>query len=64
MLTTFLLTLSIFALVIGGMALGTIVQNKPLKGSCGGLNAIGIEGDCGGACGRDLKECKYRKQDQ
>ena len=28
---------AIFLLAIGGMAIGTMLQNKSLKGSCGGL---------------------------
>lgn len=30
----------IFVLAVGGMAIGTILQNKSLKGSCGGLAAM------------------------
>lgn len=35
----------LFILAIGGMAIGTIIQNKSLKGSCGGLASMpGSEG--------------------
>ncbi|MFO7566657.1 MAG: hypothetical protein R6X02_28700 [Enhygromyxa sp.] len=33
----FLLTLGIFAALMGGMAVGVIFSNKPLRGSCGGV---------------------------
>ena len=38
---TFVATLVIFAAVLSAMALGVIVQGRPLKGSCGGVG-----GDC------------------
>jgi hypothetical protein len=33
----FLLTLGIIAALMGGMAVGVIFSNKPLRGSCGGV---------------------------
>ena len=35
-MATFFATLGIFALAVGGMALGAMLQGKYLKGSCGG----------------------------
>jgi hypothetical protein len=32
-----LLTIGIVATLMGGMAIGVIFSNKPLKGSCGGV---------------------------
>lgn len=32
-----LLTIGIVAALMGGMAVGVIFSNKPLKGSCGGI---------------------------
>ncbi|WP_237064792.1 (Na+)-NQR maturation NqrM [Microbulbifer guangxiensis] len=49
------------ALVITGMALGAIIQNKPLKGSCGGLNNIGMKQDCA-ICGGDDDECRKEQE--
>ncbi|GAA5523500.1 hypothetical protein Maes01_00045 [Microbulbifer aestuariivivens] len=51
------------ALVITGMALGAIIQNKPLKGSCGGLNNIGMKQDCA-ICGGDDDECRKEQERQ
>jgi hypothetical protein len=31
------LTMGIFAALMGGMAVGVIFSNKPLRGSCGGV---------------------------
>ena len=43
-----LLVLIIFSLAIVCMALGVIFNNKPLAGSCGGLNQDGNCSICGG----------------
>ncbi|MEM8760819.1 MAG: (Na+)-NQR maturation NqrM, partial [Pseudomonadota bacterium] len=41
MATTFLLTFGILLVIMLGMALGVILMGRTIKGSCGGLNAIG-----------------------
>ncbi|MRX27774.1 (Na+)-NQR maturation NqrM [Kangiella sp. HZ709] len=43
---TFLLAFILFAVVILIMAIGYIIQNKRISGSCGGLDALGIEKAC------------------
>ncbi|UOG92255.1 MAG: (Na+)-NQR maturation NqrM [Candidatus Thiothrix sulfatifontis] len=55
----FLLTFLIFGLAIIGLALGWILNQRSLKGSCGGLAAIpGMEkSDC--SCSNP---CEKRKQ--
>lgn len=53
---TFLVTLSVFLLVVGGMSIGLILQNKPIKGSCGGMSALGIDTACD-ICGGDTSKC-------
>ena len=54
---TFILSTILFALVIAGMSVGVIFQNKPIKGSCGGLNNIGLGGSCD-VCGGDTTKCE------
>jgi hypothetical protein len=39
-MTMFLVTLGFFAVALVGMAIGVIVSNRRLKGSCGGLGTI------------------------
>ena len=43
-------------LVVAGMAIGAIFRNKPIKGSCGGMSALGMETACD-VCGGDQKKC-------
>lgn len=52
-MTTFLLTLGLFALVVAAMAIGVMLQGKRLSGSCGGVAGTeclckkrGIEPQC------------------
>jgi len=61
--TVFILAFVAMVLVVAGMALGAIVQNKPLKGSCGGLNTLGLKDGCE-ICGGDDKECEKEQQRQ
>jgi len=43
---TFILTFALLLLIMLGMALGVIFMGKRIKGSCGGLNAIGDADQC------------------
>ena len=43
---TFLLSFGLLLLITLGMALGVIFMGRRIKGSCGGLNAIGDADQC------------------
>ena len=45
-MATFFLTFTVLLLIMLGMSLGVIFMNKRIKGSCGGLNAIGDADRC------------------
>lgn len=45
-MTIFILTLGFFLVIVMAMAIGYIVQQKTLAGSCGGLGSMGIEKAC------------------
>ena len=54
MMGIFLAAFLVFALAAAAMAIGVIVKNRPLSGSCGGVARDGTEiGDC--LCAREGK---------
>lgn len=60
-MSTVIISFIVFALVMAGMAIGVILNNREIKGSCGGLNDIdGLDGACD-IC--EVKEqCKRRRR--
>ena len=54
---TYLLAGLVFVLVVAGMALGAVLSNRPLKGSCGGMSAVGMDTACD-VCGGDPGRCE------
>lgn len=54
----FVLSMGVFALAMSGMAVGVLMSNRALRGSCGGDSIIGPDGkaiSCG-ACPRNEAE--------
>ena len=45
-MSTFVLSFGLLLIVMLGMSLGVIFAGKRIKGSCGGLNAIGDADHC------------------
>lgn len=45
-MNTFIITFGVFLAVITAMSIGYIIQKKVVKGSCGGLGAVGIDKVC------------------
>lgn len=61
-MSVFIATFIIIAIAVTAMAIGVILGRPAIKGSCGGLNHIGLSGSCGGACSSEEKEiCAKRK---
>lgn len=57
----FFITFVAFVLVMIAMAVGVIVGNRSIKGSCGGLNDLdGLSGACDICEGKKL--CERRKE--
>ncbi|MCB1689319.1 MAG: (Na+)-NQR maturation NqrM [Halioglobus sp.] len=53
----FLMTVLVFGLVIGAMAVGVIAGRAPIKGSCGGMGALGVDAACE-ICGGNPQRCE------
>lgn len=61
-MTLFLISMLVIGLVIAGMAVGVIAGRSPIKGSCGGMGALGIDTACE-ICGGDPKRCDEETRD-
>lgn len=55
-MATFLAVLVVMLVVVGAMAVGVMFGRQPIKGSCGGMAAIGMETECD-VCGGDKSKC-------
>jgi hypothetical protein len=61
-MTTFIATFILLLVVVAAMAIGVLFGRSAIKGSCGGLNQVGLSGSCGGACSaQEREECAKRK---
>ena len=54
---TFLLTLTVFVVIVVAMSVGVIFGRPPITGSCGGLGAVGIDQECV-ICGGNPRRCE------
>lgn len=59
----FLLTFLILLMIVSGMAIGVMRGRKPISGSCGGLNNIGLTGGCE-ICGGDAAKCEAEQDNR
>lgn len=61
-MSIFIATFIIITIAVIGMAVGVILGRPAIKGSCGGLNQVGLAGSCSGACSIEEKEvCAAKK---
>jgi len=51
------LTLLILAAIVALMSVGVIMGRKPIKGSCGGIKALGMGANCD-ICGGNPQRCE------
>lgn len=62
-MTTFLLSFVLLLMVMAAMAIGVIIQGKPIKGSCGGIASLGMGKACD-ICGGNTKKCEEETKKQ
>ncbi|MFN2327696.1 MAG: (Na+)-NQR maturation NqrM [Chromatocurvus sp.] len=62
MLLAFLATFVMMATVMAIMAVGVMAGREPIKGSCGGIGAIGIDQSCE-ICGGSPQRCEEETRD-
>lgn len=55
-MTLFLLTFCVIFFLVLAMSVGVIAGRGPIKGSCGGMSALGIDTECD-ICGGDPNKC-------
>ncbi|MDO4435433.1 MAG: (Na+)-NQR maturation NqrM [Cardiobacteriaceae bacterium] len=53
---TFIAIFVLLLVAVAGMSVGVIFGRAPLKGSCGGLGAVGVEKACGCTDGCDQEK--------
>lgn len=51
----------IMLFIVLAMSVGVLFAGKPIKGSCGGLSAIGMKSACDVCSGKD-ENCERKKQ--
>ena len=61
-MTLFLISMLVIGLVMAGMAVGVIAGRAPIKGSCGGMGALGVDTACD-LCGGDPRRCDEETRD-
>jgi hypothetical protein len=61
-MSLYLISALVIGLVIAGMAVGVMVGRPPIKGSCGGIGALGIDQSCD-ICGGDPRRCDEETRD-
>lgn len=56
-MTEIILSVAVLGAVMAIMAVGVMMGRQPIKGSCGGMSAIGMKGACD-ICGGDTGRCE------
>ncbi|MCH1553054.1 MAG: (Na+)-NQR maturation NqrM [Luminiphilus sp.] len=56
-MAVFIISFIFFAIAMAAMAVGVLNGREPIKGSCGGIGALGIDQSCE-ICGGDSTRCE------
>ena len=60
-MSTFILAFLLLSFVVIAMSVGVLCGRSPIKGSCGGLSALGMKQGCE-ICGGDDKKCEKEQR--
>lgn len=61
-MSLFLISAIFIGIVMAAMAVGVLMGREPIKGSCGGMGALGIDTSCD-ICGGDPRRCDEETRD-
>ncbi|MDH5172279.1 MAG: (Na+)-NQR maturation NqrM, partial [Gammaproteobacteria bacterium] len=61
-MSLFFISVLVICLVMAGMAVGVMNGRPPIKGSCGGMGALGIDTACE-ICGGNPQRCDEQTRD-
>ena len=56
-MSLYILSFLVFAILFCGMSIGVIMGRSPMKGSCGGMSALGLDTECE-ICGGNPAKCE------
>ena len=59
-MTTLVITFLVLVTIVTAMSVGVIFGRKPIKGSCGGMQGLGLKENCE-ICGGDEDKCENEK---
>jgi hypothetical protein len=62
-MAVFVLSFVVLLAIVLAMSVGILLGRKPIKGSCGGMSAIGMDTACD-VCGGDTKKCEEEQERQ
>jgi hypothetical protein len=60
-MSVFFMTLLIMVCIVAAMSVGVILGDKPIKGTCGGMSALGMDTACD-VCGGDPLKCDEEQE--
>lgn len=62
-MAVFVLSFLVLLLIVVAMSVGVLMGGKPIKGSCGGMSALGMGTACD-ICGGDTQKCEEEQKKQ
>ena len=61
-MTVYIASACVMLIVMAAMAIGVMMGRPPIKGSCGGIGALGIDASCD-ICGGNPQRCEEETRD-